>query len=264
MTKTLAFAAFAVSAGLAGAQATYYTVDIVNDQLYKIDVNTGVATVLGPLNTDLDLVDLAWHQGALYAKSVSSANGARVYQLVHTGVWAGYALAGGTLSGGGYQGAEAAGLASNGSGLFLTYSPFAPVNFSSNRFASVNPLTGAIGTPTGLNYDADSLGFASGQFWSVDVVAPGQGCDIYRGPAAPTTWVGNIAYDTMLDTNPVDVEDFSVTQLVAVGQSGKYLVRLFKATGAKGLVLPITGVPANAHMRGIARNPGCAIEIPKL
>jgi hypothetical protein len=245
-----------------GAQSqTYYSVDVTNDALYTVNVFTGAATLVGPLSTDVDVVDLAWHQGVLYMKSASSVNGNRVYQVVHNGMWAGIALPGNAVNGGGYQGAEVAGLASNGAGLFATYSVAPPVNFNSNRFAPVNPMSGAFGTPQTLDYDADSMGYASGQFWAVDVVAPGSGCNIYRGVGIPGTFVGNISYDTSLDTNPVDVEDLNPTQLVSVGQTGKFLVRLFKATGMRGTILPITGIPSNAKMSGIAMNPGCAIRI---
>ncbi len=245
--------------GLAAAASaqTYYTVDTVNDVLYQINPTTGVATPVGPLGVDVDQIDLAWHNGALYGKSVSTVNGVRLYQIVTTGAWAGYAIPGGALNGGGYVGAEAAGLASNGAGLFLSYSNQPPVNFFSLSFAPVNPMTGTLGASSGLSSDIDAMGFASGQFYGMDVIAPGAGCLLYRGAASPTIFVGSMTYDTTLASNPVDLETYTSAFLIAMGQTGRNLVQVNRTTGARGTVTPITGIPGNALLRGLARDPGC-------
>lgn len=257
--KTLS--TFVVVALSAAGFAQYYSVDVTHDDLYTINVTTGAATYVGPLGVDVGSVDLAWHKGALYAKSFGTGNGSRVYQIVTDGAWAGYALPGSAANGGGYQGAEFAGLASNGAILAATFSNQPAGNLFANQFATVNPLSGLLGTPTLLPMDGDAMGFSYGQFWAVDIIAPGSGCDIYRGTAAPTTFVGNMSYDTTLETNPVDMEVFSTTQLVAMGQTGRRLVRVFMSNGSRGSSTPITGIPTDAVMKGIALRPGCSIPI---
>jgi hypothetical protein len=245
-----------------GKAQTYYSIDVTNDNLYTLNVLTGAATLVGPLGADLDGVDMAWHQGALYAKSFGTSNGTRIYQIVTTGVFAGTAIPGALINGGGYQGAECAGLASNGASLYLTYSDQPPTNFYSTAFGKVNPLTGTI---TFVNYiptDGDAMGFTGGQFWTVDVMFPSTGYDIYRGNTTPATFVGNDSYDTTLATNPVDLEFLSASELIAVGQTGKMLVHVNRTTGARGTVTPITGLPSNAFMKGIAREPNrCPVPI---
>jgi hypothetical protein len=246
----------------AGRAQTYYSIDVANDTLYTLNVLTGAATYVGALGVDVDGVDMAWHQGALYAKSFGTSNGTRIYQIVTTGMYAGYALPGAPLNGGGFQGAEAAGLASNGTSLYLTYSDQPPTNFYSTAFGKVNPITGTI---TFLNYistDADAMGYTGGSFWTVDVKAPGTGYDIYKGTSSPITYVGNDTYDNTLATNPVDLEFLSATELIAVSQTGHNLVHVNRATGARGLVTPITGIPPNAFFKGIAREPNrCPVPL---
>lgn len=261
---TIAGSALLVDAARAD---TYYTIDVTSDVLYKINVVTGVATSVGPLGADLDGVDMAWHQGALYAKTFGTSAGNRIYQVLTTGMFAGSGLPGAAFNGGGYQGAEIAGLASNGATLFVTYSNQAPVNFFSTNFGSVNPLTGTITALNTLATDADNMSFVAGQFWSIDVIAPGSGYDLYRGATSPSTFVGNDTYDVTLDTNPVDTELYGGNWLVAVSQTGKKLVLVNRLTGARGTVTPITGtgLPANFFMKGIAREPNpCArvFQIP--
>ena len=53
MLDRISLAALA-SLGLAAAARadTYYTVDVTNDVLYKINVTTGVATMVGPIGAD--------------------------------------------------------------------------------------------------------------------------------------------------------------------------------------------------------------------
>ena len=248
--------------GAAARAQTYYSIDVTNDNLYTLNVLTGAATLVGPLGADLDGVDMAWHQGALYAKSFGTSSGTRIFQIVTTGVFAGTAIPGALLNGGGYQGAEAAGLASNGASLYLTYSDQPPTNYYSTAFGKVNPLTGLITFVSYIPTDADAMGYTGGQFWTVDVMFPSTGYDIYRGSAAPATFVGNDTYDTTLATNPVDVEFFSASELIAVSQTGKNLVHVNRTTGARGTVTPITGIPPNAFFKGIAREPNrCPMPI---
>lgn len=245
-----------------GSAQTYYSIDVTNDTVYTLNVVTGAATLVGALGADLDGVDMAWHQGALYAKSFGTSNGARIYQIVTTGMYAGYALPGALLNGGGYQGAEIAGLASNGVSLHVTYSDQPPTNFFSTSFGKVNPLSGAITFLQYIPTDADAMGYIGGQFWTMDVMFPFNGYDLYRGAAAPATFTGNDTYDTTLASNPVDLEFFSATELVTVSQTGRNLVRVSRINGARGTVTPITGIPANGFMKGIAREPNrCPVPI---
>src|SRR5688572_5750739 len=57
-----------------GNAQTYYSIDTNNDALYTVNVTSGAATFVGPLYSDLDGVDMAWHRGALYAKSFGTSN----------------------------------------------------------------------------------------------------------------------------------------------------------------------------------------------
>lgn len=253
LTSLLTLAGFAT---FAGAQ-TYYSVDVTNDVLYKINSTTGVATAVGPIMADLDTVDMTWQQGALYAKSNSTTTGTRIYQLVTVGMYAGLALPGAAINGGGYQGAEVAGLASNGSSLFMTYCNQPPVNFYSTVFGSINPLTGTLSSPQAITTDADAMCYTGGKFWTVDVIAPGSGYQIYNGAATPNTYVGGDVYDTSLQLNPTDLEYLSSTQLIAIGQTGRFLVRLNRSNGTRLSWTPITGIPNNAKMQGIAYQPPC-------
>lgn len=242
---------------VSGLSQTYYTVDVTNDALYTINPTTGVAAFQGYLGTDVDGVDMAWHKGALYAKSFNTSAGTRVFQIVTTGMYSGFALPGALVNGGGYQGAEMAGLASNGTDIYVTYSNQLPVNFYSLSFGKINPWTGTITYMNNVTADADAMGYAGGKFWSVDVVAPGSGYQIYSGTFTPVTYVGGDTYDNSLATNPVDIENYSATQLVMMGQTGKNLVRIWKANGTRVVSTPITGAPSNAVFKGIAQAPGC-------
>lgn len=240
-----------------GNAQTYYSADVTNDVLYKINATTGVATVVGPIMADLDTVDMTWHQGALYAKSNSVNTGTRVYQLVTVGMYAGLALPGAAFNGGGYQGAEVAGLASNGTSLFMTYCNQPPVNFYSTTFGNINPLTGTLSSPQSIPTDADAMCYTGGKFWTVDVIAPGSGYQIYNGATAPNVLVGGDVYDTSLQLNPTDLEYLSSTQLIAIGQTGRFIVRLNRSNGTRISWTPITGIPNNAKMQGIAYQPPC-------
>lgn len=248
----LALGSFTALAAIGNSQ-TYYSIDVTNDVLYTINVNTGLATMVGSLGSDLDGVDMTWNQGALYAKSFGTSNGSRIYQLVTNGAFAGFAIPGAQLNGGGYQGAEAAGLAGNGAGLYLTYSNQVPIDYYSQQFGRVDPVTGLITYLSSQSTDADAMGFTGGQFWTVDIINPSAGYDIYRGATSPTTFVGNDTYDVTLDTNPVDLEYYSPTELVSVSQTGRKLVRVNRFTGLRGTVTPIAGIPANGFMKGLAR-----------
>lgn len=255
--KTLAtLSAIAMLATIGSAQ-TYYSVDVVNDVLYKVNPTTGVATAVGPLGTDVDGVDMAWHQGALYAKSFGTTSGNRIYQLVTVGMYAGFALPGALINGGGYQGAEIAGLASDGSNLYVTYSNQPPVNFYSTNFGRINPMTGTITSPMTISTDADAMGYVGGKFWTMDVIAPGSGYQLYNGTSVPNNYVGGDTYDNALSVNPVDIENYSSNALVTIGQTGRYLVRISKLNGARLSWTPITGIPNNAFMKGIAYAPPC-------
>lgn len=258
MKNKLASVLFGLTAMTTMSQAQkYYTVDVANDALYKINVTTGVATFIGNLGTDMDGVDLAWHQGALYAKSYGSSTGNRIWQIVTTGMYAGLGLPGALLNGGGYQGAEAAGLASNGTDLYMTYSNQPPVNFYSTTFGKVNPLTGTLTPVSSIVTDADAMGYFGGKFWTVDVINSSSGYEIYKGATIPNLYVGFDTYDNSLATNPVDIEDYNASQFVAIGQTGKYVIRLNKSNGKRASFVPITGAPANAVFKGLAFEPGC-------
>jgi hypothetical protein len=254
--RSLSAAAASLSLAAIGQAQTYYSVDVTNDLLCAVDVNTGVATALGPLQADLTSVDLAWHQGALYAKTFGGPAGNKVCQVVTNGQWIGFALQGNFLNGGTYLGAEAAGIASDGNGLYLTYSHQAPPNNFSLRFGRVEPIwSGTIAWTANLTQDTDAMGFAGGQFWGVDVINSSSGYKLYRGTSAtgPTTWVGGDTYDPA--TNPVDVEAYSGTDLVAISQSGQNLVFVSRTNGTRTLVRPVTGLVAGGVLSGIARSP---------
>lgn len=243
-----------------GQAQTYYTVDVTNDDLYKINVTTGVATKVGPLGIDINAADLTWHQGALYAGTNNASDVHRVLQIVTTGVFAGTALAGAPLNGGGYQGAEAGALASDGNSLYICYSNQKPVDFYSTNFGKVNPVTGTISFVSTIPTDADAMGYVGGKFWTMDVINPSSGYQLFNGTTIPNTYVGGDTYDNSLLTNPVDIENYSATLLVTVGQGGRHLVLVNKASGLRGVSTPITGIPSNAVMKGIAYDPGCSIR----
>lgn len=244
-----------------GAAQTYYSIDVTNDKLYTINPSTGAATLVGPLLADLDGVDLAWHQGALYAKSYGTVNGGRIYQIVTEGVFAGLALPGAPLNGGGYQGGEAGGLASNGVDLYLAYSDQPAPDYFSTQFSVVNPFTGTISAPTTIPTDADGMGFIGGQFWTVDVISVAGGVRIYRGNPAPNILVGVDTFDPSQATNPVDIEFFSQAEHVSVSGSGRNLIRIDRLTGMRVLPpTPITGIPSDAVMKGLARSRPCTKE----
>jgi hypothetical protein len=234
---------------------TYYSIDVTNDTLYRINVVNGNAILLGSLGVDVDGVDMAWHQGALYAKSFGTSNGTRIYQIVTSGMYAGYALPGAPLNGGGYLGAEVAGLASDGTTLCLTYSTQTPVSFYSTNIGTVNPLSGAITFVSTLSTDADAMCYVGGQFWTLDIINQWSGYDLYRGTPAPLSFVGNDTYDVTFATNPVDIDFFSAAKHVAVSQDGKNLVQVDRVTGLRGLITPLTGLPPTAVMKGLAFAP---------
>jgi hypothetical protein len=250
-------------APLCNAQ-TYYTVDAANDVLYTVNVFTGIATPVGPLGVNMTNVDLAWHQGALYASDYGGPSGNRIFQVLTKGMFKGLAIPGAALTGGGYIGAGIGGIASNGANLCIAYSIETPAFNNANRFSIVNPLTGAIGAPVIVPLDVDGLGFAFANFAAINVIGPASGYDLYRGAASPSTLGGNDTYDPTLAWNPVDCEIFPVLapkRLIAVGQTGKYLVQIAYPTGLRGVAIPIAGfgLPPNFFMKGIAREPNpCA------
>jgi hypothetical protein len=256
-TKLAAIALGLATLSTSALAQTYYTIDVANDALYTINPTTGVATFKGNFMYDIDGVDMAWHQGALYAKTFNSVAGTRVWQVLTTGMYAGLGIGGSAINGGGYQGAEIAGLASDGTNLYVTYSNQPPTNNYSTSFGRINPLTGTITFLGSINTDADAMCYTGNQFWTMDVIAPGSGYQVYRGAAIPNVFVGGDTYDNSLATNPVDMEFYSPTQLVTVGQTGKNLVRIWRNTGKRASVVPITGAPANAVFKGIAYQPPC-------
>jgi len=263
MIRNLSTLLLAASALATATQAqTYYSIDVTNDTLYRVNVVGGNCVLLGSLGVDVDGVDMAWHQGALYAKSFGTSNGARIYQIVTSGMYAGYALPGAPINGGGYLGAEVAGLASDGTNLCLTYSTQAPVSFYSTNIGTVNPLTGTLTWVSALATDADAMCYVGGQFWTLDIINQWSGYDLYRGTPAPTSFVGNDTYDVTFATNPVDIDVFSPAKLVAVSQDGKNLVQVDRVTGLRGLITPLTGLPPNAYMKGLAFAPSPCRVIP--
>lgn len=267
MFKLLSLVAVGSLALAAVGQAqTYYSVDVANDVLCAVDVYTGVATPLGPLGVDVASVDLAWHQNALYAKTFGSPAGNKLCQIVTDGHWLGFALQGQFLVGGGYQGAEAGGIASDENSLFVTYSVEAPGGFTSNRFGRVDTIwSGLITQVAAMPYDIDAMGFAGGEFWGIDVITPGSGYKLYHGssasgPMTPVASPGGDTYDVA--TNPVDTAYFSPTELVAISQNGHNLVRVNKLNGTRGIVTPIVGLQPGGMLNGLALRPKpCKLSI---
>lgn len=253
----IAFTAILCIDARAMAQATYYSIDVTNDVLYRLNAVSGNATPIGALGVNLESTDLAWHDGALYAKSYAVSSGAAIHQIVTSGVFAGRALSGAALNGSGYVGAEAAGLASNGASLFLTYSIEPVGGYTSNRFGRVNPLTGGITYLATLATDADAMGFSGSNFWSYDNINASIPSRFYRGPLWPDTYVGAIPYDTTQATNPGDMEHLNEILLLSVSTDGRNLLRIYKSNGARGAVTAISGAPANAVFRGLALEPKC-------
>lgn len=245
-----------------GNAQTYYSVDVVNDVLCAVNVHSGVVTYLGPLQADLAVVDLAWQQGALYAQTWGSPVGNKIYQIVVDGHYLGYGLQGGTLHGGdspGYTVGALGGLASDGTSLYLAYSISNPNNNYAGSFGTVHASwDGTITVAAPLQpipHDIDGMGFVGGQFWGVDVISPAGGYVLYRGTSAtgPITPVGGGSYD--LATNPQDLEYFNNDWLVAISQTGQYLVRVNKSTGARGTVTALTGLRPGGVLNGIAMRP---------
>jgi len=263
LRRSLRAASLAVFlAPLAKAQ-TYYSIDVNNDVLCIVNVTTGVATPVGPVQVDLGSVALAWHQGALYAKTQGTSSGTKICQIVTDGQWIGYALQGAFLNGGTYQGAEAASIASDGSQLCLSYYPNTPTDFNSIRFGSVNPIwAGTITNIGNLIGDIDGMTFCGGHFWGIDVVNSTSGYDLYWSPTGnpgvgPTALLGGDTYDNTLATNPVQpAEDYlDASQLVCMGQTGQNLVRINKSNGKRSLVTPITGLMSGGALSGLALRP---------
>ncbi|MGE0001074.1 MAG: hypothetical protein AB7F50_11980 [Fimbriimonadaceae bacterium] len=128
-------------------------------------------------------------------------------------------------------------------GLITTCSNQSPANHFSLILASVNPMTGALGSSSVLHWVADAMGFASSQMWTVNVVVPLLGGDISRGLTLPSLRVGNICYERTMHARPSDLEEFSPPQPFTRGQTG--------------------GLPARAKMMRLARDPGFAIRVPR-
>lgn len=243
-----------------GHAQTYYSIDVANDLLCIVDVDSGLVTAMGPLvscgqSADLEAVDLAWHQGALYAKTFGPPTGNKICQIVTDGHWIGAILEGNFLNGGGYQGGEVAGLASDGSFLYLTYSFGPPGDFNSLRFGSVQPAwSGNITFLGNLTRDIDAMGFTGGQFWGIDIDTA-QNYHLVRGGALPNINVGTGTLNP--PTSPVDVEHYSATELVGISLDGQHVVRISRATGARTFVTPVTGLAAGGDLNGIALRPAC-------
>ena len=250
-----------------GSAQTYYSVDVVNDELCAVNVTNGVVTYLGPLQADLAAVDLAWQQNALYAKTYGSPVGNQIYQIVIDGHFLGYALQGAPLNGGGYQGGEVAGLASNGVSLYLTYSTSNPNDNYSGSFGTVAASWAGLITSAAPTlsppHDIDAMGFSGGQFWGIDVRAPGTGYRLFSGGqmTGPVTLVGGEnLYNPA--TNPLDVEVFDASWLVAVSQDGQNLVRINRQTGVRGAVTALSGLRPSGALNGIALRPNpCTVRI---
>lgn len=249
-------------AGVGHAQydPVYYTVDAANDVLCAISVPGGVVTPLGPLGVDVGAVDLAWHQGALYAKTWGTPAGNKICQIVTEGHWVGIALQGQFLTGGGYlAGAEAGGIASDGNALHITYSNGNPTVQYSRLFGQINTIWSGVITPitaTGMD-DGDAMGFAGNQFWVIDVKQIATGYDLYKGSVVggSINWtvVGNDTYDASL--NPTDVEDYTGVDLVAISQDGLHLVFVNRGSGKRDGNVAVTGLLPGGKLEGIAMKP---------
>jgi len=254
-------------AGVCHAQLydpTYYTIDVNNDVLCSITVPGGVVTPLGPLGIDVDAVDLGWHQGALYMKTWGTSAGNKICQVVTEGHWLGAALQGQFLTGGGYQtGAEASGIASDGIQLHITYSDGSPTVQYSRLFGQINTIWAGVITAdtvaSPIPDDLDSLGFAGTQFYAIDVRGPstGTGWDLYVGSYAGSTvtWarIPGGTYD--VSSNPVDIEDYSVNDLIAVCQDGLHIRTVNRSNAAAGAPIAVTGLLPNGKLEGIAKKP---------
>jgi hypothetical protein len=242
---------------------TYYSVDVTIDSLCAVDVYNGQVSYLGPIQANLDRVDLTWHQGALYAQTWGTPVGNKIYQLVTDGHYLAYGLQGGALNGGGYTVGAIGGIASNGSLLHLAYSKSNPNNDYSRSFGTVQANWEGLIAPSAPDvantvHDIDGLGFFAGEFYGIDVLQPGPaGYNFYRtnGPGTPVdTLVAAVGpYDET--TNPVDLEVFDNAWFVSVTQDGKHLIRINRNTGARGEHKALVGLQAGSVLKGIARRP---------
>ena len=173
-----------------GARAdVLYTVDYQSDQLIVFDSVQGTRSVVGPLGLDVFDVDLARLNGVLYATDAHGTGASAYTDLLvidpATGLVASSVrvkLAGGDV--------YVEGLASASGQLWVCCDSGA-TGFSS-LIAAVDPLTGAMGSPTSFGTfgaDMDGLGAdASGVFHTVDANSGTLSSQLFVLGFAPTTY----------------------------------------------------------------------------
>lgn len=226
--------------------------------VYKINVTSGAATAIGPLGQDFARVDLTWMFGRLFAKNALYSN--TINEISVTGANAGNVVQTWLVKGMMYGFDKIGGLAAAGSTPYVTYSNnglwqaayFGTWDFYTGWIFNDGP----VGTP-----DSDGMGYFDNKFWIIDLVDEANGYNVVSGmwPNAFSV-IGGDLYDSNHFWNPTDIEDFSSTEMVAMGESGQWLIRLSKANGARTAVIPISGAPGDAKFEGIARSPLEAIN----
>lgn len=137
-----------------------FSVDRLNDQLVRLDPTTGVATSVGGLGLDVNVVDLAWHDGNLYGVDTRPNNTVDLLQI-DTNTGAASILA--TLTSGGSNVTTAEGLASYDGNLLVGFSDRNPIT-SSNAVGYLS----LDGTITGSQDLSNNEGIADVEAFTVN------------------------------------------------------------------------------------------------
>lgn len=239
-------------AGIAATAQSYYTVDTVNDWVCKVNVNTGAVTYVGYMGAGngVTTLHLASMNGSLMALAHAYLpNTLHVRKIAVTGSNAGLTTLFGNVWNLTYTTDKMGGFDYTGTS-FVIVAGAAP---NAYLFGTWDPSTSAwtyLG-PVGPG-DVDGYGYFGGKSWAVDVVDQANGVLTYSAPLAPLPVIGGDAFDPSGFGNPADLADLNANEFVAMGQTGKAIVRISKVGGFRTAVIPLTGAQSNAVFRGIA------------
>lgn len=224
------------------AQSYFYSVDVQNDDLYRIS-HGGVAVRLGPLGIDVQDARLAFNDNVLYMVArVAGKN--RAYQVFTEGAFRGRAFGGAEVLLGGNP-VAVAGITERGTaGIWLAF-----VNGSSTQYNRLDVKSGSLfgnGFSIGLRFDA--LGFDSNTDWAWR----DNGNGTYLQVTNNGGWIGAGTW-AFPGSSIRDLSMFQYSYLMGIDSAFPRLVKVPKS-GLGGItVANISGIPGNAVFAGLAK-----------
>lgn len=222
---------------------SFYTVDITNDRLVKVDLG-GAMTDVGALGVAFrDTADLAWMGNHLYALESAAGVDVLLYELNPlTGAATFVTACNEPISSALY----AEGLAASSTQLYVTYNTSG--NLTSSRTGRL-ALNGLITLSGGQGHDGDGLDFANGELYMVDGASNGQTA-FYKGLPMAINLVGSDQFVAGGWANDLVVMPDEIVTIT----DNSYLIRQNLLDGAYQSSVTVTGA-SDIELRGLAAVP---------